>query len=236
LWWTQELNNLKDKAITSCKIWKESGRPRQCPIYLKYRQDKLLYTKQIRQERELETTAFANDLHDALKQKRGREFWKCWNSKFGNKACVTQVDGIVDCSVLAIKFAEHFEKICTSPNPDRNEDFMHKYVEIRKTYIGASLKDFEPFDVELLSNLLANMVNGKAAGLDNLSCEHLKFSHPAVIVILCKLFNLFMSLGHIPASFGLSYTVPIPKYDGCTRALTVDDFRGISISPLISKL
>jgi len=30
--------------------------------------------------------------------------------------------------------------------------------------------------------------------------------------------------------------VPIPKCDGRTRALSVDDFRGISISPVISKL
>jgi len=30
--------------------------------------------------------------------------------------------------------------------------------------------------------------------------------------------------------------VPIPKENVCNRALTVDDFRGISISPVISKL
>jgi len=39
----------------------------------------------------------------------------------------------------------------------------------------------------------------------------------------------------MPESFG-SYTVPIPKSNECNRALTVDDFRGISISPVISKL
>jgi len=34
----------------------------------------------------------------------------------------------------------------------------------------------------------------------------------------------------------VTYTVPIPKRDGHCRALSVDDFRGISISPVISKL
>ena len=43
-------------------------------------------------------------------------------------------------------------------------------------------------------------------------------------------------MGHIPANFGASYTVPIPKCDGRVRALAVDDFRGISISPIISKV
>ena len=47
---------------------------------------------------------------------------------------------------------------------------------------------------------------------------------------------MFVSLGHVPQGFGASYTVPIPKCDGHTRALCVDDFRGISISPVLSKL
>jgi len=45
-----------------------------------------------------------------------------------------------------------------------------------------------------------------------------------------------MFTGHIPISFGASYIVPIPKGDGRTRALSVDDFRGISSCPVISKL
>ena len=55
------------------------------------------------------------------------------------------------------------------------------------------------------------MKNGKAAGLDELTCEHLKYSHPIIIV---------------PESFGRSYMVPIPKGNVCNRALTLDDFRG----------
>jgi len=35
------------------------------------------------------------------------------------------------------------------------------------------------------------MANGKAVGLDKLSSEHLKYSHPIVICVLTKLFNLF---------------------------------------------
>jgi hypothetical protein len=57
------------------------------------------------------------------------------------------------------------------------------------------------------------MKKGKAAGLDGLTSENLKFS-PPILVVLCKLFNLYVSHNHIPESFGLSYTVPIPKCDG----------------------
>jgi len=68
--------------------------------------------------------------------------------------------------------------------------------------------------------------------LDELTCEHLQLSHPVVVSILVKLFNLFVSTGHVSVSFGASYTVPIPKGDGRTRALGVDDFRGFLLALL----
>ena len=40
----------------------------------------------------------------------------------------------------------------------------------------------------------------------------------------------------MPISFGVSNTIPIPKYDGWTCGLSVDVFTGISLSPAISKL
>jgi len=118
----------------------------------------------------------------------------------------------------------------------RNAELEAEYINIRSNYCGSPIGEAERFDVELLSHLINEMKNGKAAGLDEISSEHLKFSHPIVVVILCKLLNLFVTSSHIPSSFGSSYTVPIPKCDRRSKSLTVDDFRGISISPVVSKL
>ena len=52
------------------------------------------------------------------------------------------------------------------------------------------------------------MANGKVGGLDELSIEHIKHAHPIIVCILKVLFNLFVSIGHIPCAFGASYTVP----------------------------
>jgi len=46
------------------------------------------------------------------------------------------------------------------------------------------------------------MDNGKTAEVDDLTSEHLKFSHPIFVCILTKLFNLFIINGHIPERFG----------------------------------
>jgi len=49
-----------------------------------------------------------------------------------------------------------------------------------------------------VNNLIHKMDNGKACGLDDLTIEHLKFSHSNVFCIFTKLFNSFFINGHIP--------------------------------------
>jgi exonuclease III len=236
-WWSQELDLLKENAIASCRAWKEASRPKHGACFTKYNKDKLLYKKRIREEQTREINSYTNDLHDALLCKSNQDFWKVWRSKFTMKSNnVLKVDGTSDVDLIVDKFAKYFEDNCTPFNANRNEELKSEYTERLASYHGSPITDSQQFDVELVGKLIDNLVCGKAAGLDELSAEHLKFCHPIVISSLTKLFNLCISVGHIPANFGASYTVPIPKCDGRVRALTVDDFRGISISPIISKV
>jgi hypothetical protein len=84
------------------------------------------------------------------------------------------------------------------------------------------------------------MTHGTAAGLDELLCEHTKFSHPVSVFILCELFNLIPKYGIISDCFGCSYIVPTQKCDVRSRSLTLNDFlnnfRGVSICQVVSKL
>ena len=106
---------------------------------------------------------------------------------------------------------------------------------VRKNYQGLPLT--VDFDVELVSNVIAKLKRGKAADLDNLTAEHLIHSHPILSVILCKLFNLILISGYVPTGFGYSYTVPICKLqDSRVKSVKTDDFRGIAISSIISKV
>ena len=73
------------------------------------------------------------------------------------------------------------------------------------------------------------MKRGKAAGLDNLSAEHLLHCHPCLPTFLTRLFNLMIETGIVPDKFGLSYTIPLLKGNSgsITKSLTASDFRGI---------
>jgi len=138
--------------------------------------------------------------------KNGKEFWKCWNAKIGTKSnnCIRQVNGIVDNATIAINFAKHFEQICQPHTASFNDQMKVKYEEMRATYLTPVLDKSMEFDAQLIGTSVSDMSNGKAAGLDGLSAEHLKYSHPIVIIILCKLFNLFVRISYLPSSFATS--------------------------------
>ena len=70
-----------------------------------------------------------------------------------------------------------------------------------------------------------------------LTGEHLQYCHPSILVLLSKLVQVIILSGYVPNGFNHSYIVPIPKVkDARTKALTCNDFRGIAISPIISKV
>jgi len=86
--------------------------------------------------------------------------------------------------------------------------------------------------------VITDLKRGKAVGVDGLSAEHLLFCHPALSVVLVKLLQLMMICGYVPDGFRYSYIVPLPnetkKY--FSKSLLCDNFRGIAISPILSKV
>ena len=69
--------------------------------------DNRKYKRMLYSERQAETRRYTNDLHDALINKTGVNFWKCWNSKFekGTKSSKF-IDGLTDDAQIAEAFAD----------------------------------------------------------------------------------------------------------------------------------
>jgi hypothetical protein len=69
-----------------------------------------------------------------------------------------------------------------------------------------------------------------------LTVEHLTFCHPVVFSLLSKLFNAMLINSYVPLDFGKGITIPIPKNENLKGAQSIDSFRGITLSPVLSKL
>jgi len=237
-WWNQELDQLKDQSISSHNAWKAAGRPSSGPISNKSRTDKMTYKLRIRHYQQQEHSEYSNELHDALLDKQGSAFWKCWKAKFEtNNQRIGQVDGSVDDKEIVNKFMLHFSAACSSLTVDGSNKLKQQYDSMRPDYNGIPHSDEYEFDAELTGRVINDMKRGKAACFDGLTAEHLQHCHPALPTLLAKVFNLMMDAGHVPEDFGYSYTIPLPKGNCSTisKSLSVEDFRGISISPVISK-
>jgi len=94
------------------------------------------------------------------------------------------------------------------------------------------------FGTELVENVISKLKCGKAAGLDGISVEHLQNCHAILSGLLAKLFNPMISLGYVPMAFGQSFIVPVLKNRNTvySKSVILDDFRGISISLVLSKV
>ena len=87
-----------------------------------------------------------------------------------------------------------------------------------------------------MDTIITELKKNKAAGLDNLTAEHLQFSQPIVVSVMCKIFNIMMSYGYVPASSGRSYTIPLPKGNATWgKTLMVDDFRAYLLAQCCRK-
>lgn len=63
---------------------------------------------------------------------------------------------------------------------------------MRATYCGFPLTEEHIIDTELVSSVISRLHNGKAPDIAGLSAEHLYYSHPALSVVLCKLFRIIV--------------------------------------------
>ena len=174
---------------------------------------------------------------DSLRDKDGKKFWKTWQSKFESKSKFELIDGSVDKAEMAEKFAKHFSSCSNSLRTEHVNDLKAEYDSNWFKYYGTPLVTENQFDIELVDCIISQLQRVKAAGLDSIIAEHIQYSHPPIVrSVLYKLFNIMITCECLPVSFGCGYTVPLIKGDAHGKSLTFNDFRGITISPVISKV
>jgi len=127
-------------------------------------------------------------------------------------------------------------------NADRAEELKRECQSLRSECYRMPVSDVHTFDMNLVSHVISHVIEtslkrGKAADIDCLIDEHLLFCYPAVCVVLAKMSQIVTLCCYIPDGFRYSYIVPIAKPKECFRkSLFCNDFRGIAISPIISKV
>ena len=238
-WWSHELNELKQKSIDAFCIWKDAGRPRSGVIFNIYKDAKYAYKLCINRSRREKDLSISNELHEALCSKDNTHFWNSWKSKFksNTKACHAKiVSGLTDSSEIANGFSNYFGNTCKPNTQSYNvlkiKEFNNKLVN----YFGDILTCDDLLTIELVCKVICELKTGRASGLDGVTTEHLLYCHPSVHLLITILCNLILMSGHVPSQFAVGLTFPLEKGNLGNKQATFDDYRGITISPIISKI
>jgi len=238
-WWDQELQALKDQSIAAHREWVGQGRPRQGIYFDNNKDAKYKYKSRLKQSKGEDNRSISNSLHDALLRKDQSSFWKMWKSKFPAKRTDIphSIDGATDHAEIANNFAKSFESCCYSKATGvQCDSFREKYMEHVFNNDCDLFNANCLFTVEGVDIIVSELKRGKAAGMDGLTAEHVIHSHPVMIALLVKLFNLMLRYNYVPDDFGVGLCIPLLKNSEAKNRASVDGYRGITISPVISKI
>ena len=180
-------------------------------------------------------------LHTALADDSTDSFWKSWRKLYNNNKghLAPVVDGCSSAPAIADCFKTSFQNN-SRPNNSENvnrldrsfETRYHDYVENHEA--NCDCKSIYITPVNVIDGLL-NMKRNKSADDDDISAEHLHNAPLSIIKRLASLFNMMLSPSFVPKQFRLGFMVPIVK-DHSGNHSDSGNYRGITISPIISKL
>ena len=232
-WWDEELSALKQASLDSFKIWSALGKPRHGNEFEAMKRDKATYKLAIRKKEQSSKNDFSNSLNDALLCKDMGHFWKTWRSKFGTSSRSSVVDGCCNEASIADTFASVFQSVGQPNSQVRHEqlkaEFCRKFDSYTDNLCVLSCT------VDMVDECIRDLKRGKAAGHDDLTAEHLQNSHPLLMVLLSLLFNMIILYGIVPDDFGKGIIIPLIKNNEGNKTSS-DNYRGITLSPVLSKL
>jgi len=236
-WWDDELDHLKMLSIDTHQVWKDAGRPRSGPVFEAKRLTQANYKLAINNKRQLAQEDFTDALSEALLKKDSATFWKTWRVKFGRLKPPKVVAGSCDDAIIVNKFADVFEAAsaptAVTLSTDSDPSFLKLLEEIPQSTPGSNPSCL--ITVDDITSCINSLKRGKASGFDDLSNEHIIFSHPILTNLLMHLFNAMIYFGYVPDAFGTGVIIPLLK-NSESDASNVDNYRGITLSPCISKL
>lgn len=227
-YWSAALDDLKANSKDTFDIWVLCGKPNSGTVFDIMKDAKYKYKMAVRHAIKSYEQKFSDELYEHLLSKDMSNFWRVWSSKVCNKITSARcIDGEVDDHMIAEVFCKKFSELVIDPCP------LNSYCDEFHTDESVQLC---LLSVEEVDSVIRNhMKRGKAAGIDNLTLEHIIHSHPIVVWHLARLFNLMLKHGYVPNQFGRGIVIPLIK-DKHADLTNSNNYRGITISPVISKI
>jgi hypothetical protein len=195
-WWSCQLSQLKADSVNANRMWISAlaSHAQVQFFHIGSQLAALTGVSFVPIMQEYYKNYYSDALHDALMQKDGSSFWKCWRSKFNSHPVNFSVCGSVNNVFVCDKFYDHFCSIVAPNSPNMNSTLRNEFDRCYAEFIHHDCRVDDLFDIDVISDAISGLKRSKAVGPDGISAEHLHFSHPVVSSILLRLFNLIIFL------------------------------------------
>ena len=237
-WWGDDLRVAKSHSLTLFNIWKAEGSVINSPSFNRYHAAKKDFHSLIRKSKKEANSGLNDNLLNSLNLCNNHKFWNLWNANFNSAKSLSKYsfEGLEGNFEIANYLAAAHKSNC-SPNSHIFDTKMHDdFITSKNVHRNANFYPTISISTLMVDKAIAKIRNNTTPGHDNICIEHFKLAHPSVILILKSLFNIFLHLGIVPLEFGEGVVTPIPKFKGQKCKVNADDFRGITLSPIASKI
>jgi len=238
--WNGEVSRAMAANKSALDQWNTAGRPREGPHWDKRKNcKKLLRSAQRKANADKRNKLYTDVMvsctrdtrvfHKLIRQQQSTR------SLSGDKL---QVNGklITSQSEVLSVWTEHFKALATPHVPSDADSSYDKLISddllVMEWAAEDHPDDFIAIDRAEVEAAFRALKCNKAADLTGLKAEHLKYATPSVINILTEAFNIIYQRG-LPTHLQGSYILPIHKKG--KDPLDVDCYRGITITPIMSK-
>ena len=224
-------SRVKESSIDMHRLWILCGRPRHGTLNNTRLNAKLLYKNAVKRAALDFEQQNADEIGNYLLHKDSIQFCKCWNSRYQKSLSnAVSVAGHSDSDSIADSFKNYFSNTFINSSDDTAAYNEFKNVESKFNLDGESSLPY--IDVECIERCIKLLKPNKAAGHDGISTEHILNSHPALVLHLKVLFEMFLKHSYVPNALGIGIIIPIIK-DKHGDFSSVDNYRPITLSPII---
>ena len=240
-WWTSELTSLRYQSIEIHNMWKNEGRPRQGRTNEERMRVRAAYKRAMRLVQRAPKQAARDKMHSAMCDRDTNAFWRSWKSLYNKNSndLAPIVNGCSSKADIAECFKNAFQQNSV-PNNRKNVDELNNQFEIEyDLYLTAhnASCDCKQNYINPLNviDALCSMKAGKSMDESQISAEHFHFAPLNFLLRVSSLFNMMLQHSFVPNDFRSGFMIPIVK-DGRGNKADTGNYRGITISPIMSKL
>ena len=227
--WNEVCMNLHHEARESFLMWKANGKPRTGPIHELMKISKTKFKYGLRQCKKDAASHVSNKLAHSLLTKDSKAFWKGIKSISNKDEYVTiadTIDGITGPENITEMWRQKYKTLL---NSSKSCQASHQRNTITVTEDRIWLTSHE------ITDAINKLKKDKSPGRDNITGEHIQYSHPKLSVMLTLMFNSMIQHGYVPEAFMDTLILPIVK-DTKEDLGDSDNYRPIALTSVISKV